>query len=252
MDLQNENDRRTLQRHQSQHQHFVPSSKTFPAAPTVATAVPSSSSSLSSRNLPTTTTTTTSTTTHVLPPTIDEYQMALRQGLKKCDNDILKINHWSFQGSTALCCWIHEQEPEDMSMDTTSTFNDETIRTTSTTSSSSSTSDYNTDGNQQSTSTTQKTLIIANVGDSRAVLSRNRIAYEITRDHKPNDPIEKRLRRGSYDNITVLILWLDETMQPKQQSSSASSTASKKDDNVITAAAAATSSTTLNDEMPFP
>lgn len=37
----------------------------------------------------------------------------------------------------------------------------------------------------------EKTLLLANVGDSRAVLSRNATALQITRDHKPNDPIER-------------------------------------------------------------
>lgn len=36
-----------------------------------------------------------------------------------------------------------------------------------------------------------RTLLSANVGDSRAILSRNRKAVELTRDHKPNDRKEK-------------------------------------------------------------
>lgn len=47
-----------------------------------------------------------------------------------------------------------------------------------------------------------KTLYIANVGDSRVVLARindkDRIAIELSREHKPNDPLEKKriLERG--------------------------------------------------------
>lgn len=33
-------------------------------------------------------------------------------------------------------------------------------------------------------------LLIANVGDSRAVLSRNQVAYDVTREHRPDDPRE--------------------------------------------------------------
>jgi serine/threonine protein phosphatase PrpC len=36
-----------------------------------------------------------------------------------------------------------------------------------------------------------KTILSANVGDSRAILSRNRKAVNLTRDHKPNDEREK-------------------------------------------------------------
>ena len=36
-----------------------------------------------------------------------------------------------------------------------------------------------------------KTILSANVGDSRAILSRNRKAVDLTRDHKPNDEREK-------------------------------------------------------------
>lgn len=36
-----------------------------------------------------------------------------------------------------------------------------------------------------------KSIISANVGDSRAVISRNRIAIDLTKDHKPNDKAER-------------------------------------------------------------
>jgi serine/threonine protein phosphatase PrpC len=39
--------------------------------------------------------------------------------------------------------------------------------------------------------THQRTLLSANIGDSRAVLSRNKTALSLTKDHKPNSPMEK-------------------------------------------------------------
>ena len=46
-------------------------------------------------------------------------------------------------------------------------------------------------------------LISANVGDSRAVLSRAGVAINLTRDHKPNDPIE----RARVENLGGRVDW---------------------------------------------
>lgn len=46
-----------------------------------------------------------------------------------------------------------------------------------------------------------KTLLSANVGDSRAVLSRNTEAVELTRDHKPNDEREKARIRALGEDV---------------------------------------------------
>ncbi len=81
--------------------------------------------------------------------------------LEKVDREVRRIVHWSYQGSTAVAAWIHEEKATS------------------------------TDGNSSSLSAPpQHTIITANVGDSRAILSRNASAIDLTRDHKPNDPIE--------------------------------------------------------------
>lgn len=81
---------------------------------------------------------------------------SLENAFEKIDNEVQKISHWSFQGSTA--CVIKLCQVPVM----------------------------NEDGRFRSV------LISANVGDSRALLSRRGRAIDLTRDHKPNDPIERR------------------------------------------------------------
>lgn len=81
---------------------------------------------------------------------------SLDNAFEKIENEVQKISHWSFQGSTA--CVIKLCQVPVMSED----------------------------GRFRSV------LISANVGDSRALLCRRGKAIDLTRDHKPNDPIERR------------------------------------------------------------
>jgi serine/threonine protein phosphatase PrpC len=83
----------------------------------------------------------------VVPATVDDYATALHMALEKVDNEVQRINHWSFQGSTAVAVWIHEKQTE---------------------------------GGEPN-----RTLVTANIGDSRAVLSRNGEAVQLTVDHTP-------------------------------------------------------------------
>eukprot|EP00980_Cylindrotheca_fusiformis_P008959 scaffold1912_cov135-Cylindrotheca_fusiformis.AAC.6 len=104
--------------------------------------------------------------------TVQDYKNAIASALDKVDREVQRISHWSYQGSTAVAIWLHEERismPKEAAEDNNSNAEDE---------------------EETNTIITQKTIIAANVGDSRAVLCRNDTAYDLTRDHKPDDPIE--------------------------------------------------------------
>lgn len=82
-------------------------------------------------------------------PSVSCHVAALRATFNELENAILKDDDLEYQGSTAVAVVVHEGE----------------------------------DGS--------RTLLSANIGDSRAVLSRGRRAIDLTRDHKPNDEKEK-------------------------------------------------------------
>jgi len=85
-------------------------------------------------------------------PSIDSCIHALRTAFRNINHEVQRVSHWSFKGTTAVAILIHE--------------------------------DHNRNG--------QRSIISVNIGDSRAVLSRNSIAIDLTTDHKPNDPNEKQ------------------------------------------------------------
>ena len=110
--------------------------------------------------------------------------------MDKVDREVLKIKHWRHQGSTAIVCWIHTAI-----IQTTNTSKPEPNIT----------AEHAKEGNEseellvldknpmmedQPTTSVVRTLITANIGDSRAILCRNGVAIALSRDHKPNDPIE--------------------------------------------------------------
>ena len=121
-----------------------------------------------------------------LVPTPQDYEAALETALEKVDREVQRISHWSYQGSTAVVIWIHEDRRLNNSNNTPVGHQGET-------SESSLADNSNADDNLGSNETTlsQRTIIVANIGDSRAVLCRNNTAWDLTRDHKPNDPLEK-------------------------------------------------------------
>jgi len=111
-------------------------------------------------------------------PTVDDYANALESALEKVDSEILKISHWSFQGSTAIVIWLHEDNDE-----------------------------WTSANDDNASPSTQRTILAANIGDSRAVLCRDDKAWDLSRDHKPNDPTEKT-RIESFGGSVV---WCGET-----------------------------------------
>ena len=86
---------------------------------------------------------------------------ALKSAFEKIDNEVQRISHWSFQGSTAVAVLVC-----DLPLTTSSI-------------------------TEQHHHQTKTMLVSANVGDSRAVLSRAGKAVALTKDHKPNDPSER-------------------------------------------------------------
>lgn len=74
---------------------------------------------------------------------------ALKDAFEQVDKEVLHEEEFEYQGSTAVATLLHEAD----------------------------------DG--------KRTLLSANIGDSRGVLSRSGSAVELTRDHKPNDDREK-------------------------------------------------------------
>jgi len=140
-------------------------------------------------------------------PTIDDCANALESALTKVDGEILKISHWSFQGSTALVCWFHEEPPVGGSVDEPA--GDSKSSSSSSSSSGSNTSSNTGIGNSSTgtPTTTQRTLLAANIGDSRAVLCRDHKAWDLSRDHKPNDPTE----RERIERLGGSVVWCGET-----------------------------------------
>jgi len=86
-------------------------------------------------------------------PTLHMRIKALTSAFEKIDSEVQKISHWSFQGSTAVAVLLCKVQDGENCI--------------------------------------RNVVISANVGDSRAVLCRAGKAIDLTRDHKPNDPIEK-------------------------------------------------------------
>ena len=90
---------------------------------------------------------------------------ALQTAFEKVDAEVNRISHWSYQGSTAVAVMIHEGTVDEDNL-------------------------------------LHRTLISANVGDSLAILcKRDGSVVQLTRDHKPNDVMERHRIEASGGSV---------------------------------------------------
>jgi len=84
-------------------------------------------------------------------PSIGALVKSISSAFDELDDEVLSVDDYQYQGSTAVAVYVHEDEV-----------------------------------------TKERTIVSANVGDSRAVLARGSRAVSLTRDHKPDDEHEKK------------------------------------------------------------
>lgn len=84
-----------------------------------------------------------------LTPSVFSHAAALKAAFSQIEENVMADETLNYQGSTAVAVLLHESEEG------------------------------------------HRTLLSANIGDSRAILSRNGRAVDLTRDHKPNEEREK-------------------------------------------------------------
>lgn len=88
-------------------------------------------------------------------PTLASLVKSISFALEEIDNEVLTVDDYQYQGSTAVAVYLHE---DDL--------------------------------------TNERTIISANIGDSRAILSRGSVAIDLTRDHKPEFEKNRILAMG--------------------------------------------------------
>jgi len=100
-----------------------------------------------------------------VPARVERCRSALRAAFETVDREVQKVSHWSYQGTTAVAAMLL-QSPDDY--DNGISHDD---------------ADADSAGSRGGGG---RYLITANVGDSRAVISRSGRAIDVTVDHKPN------------------------------------------------------------------
>lgn len=150
----------------------------------------------------------------VLPPSLQDTIKAFRAAFREIDQQVQQVSHWSYQGSTAVAVYLYEhfvenerlveEEEDHLPKETKSNraqqkhrFSKKSQSTKKHTKRKNS-STYTTTTSSSSKPTTHPkhykrayTLVSFNVGDSRAILSRDGTAIELTTDHKPDTPTER-------------------------------------------------------------
>lgn len=115
-----------------------------------------------------------------------DYQTCLGLALDKINKEVQRIVHWSYQGSTAVVVWLHETTTAVQRHREDEVDND-------------SPSQPDADELEERV---VRTLVAANIGDSRLVLSRDGQAVALSRDHKPDDPIEMTYIQSQGGTVT--------------------------------------------------
>ena len=172
---------------------------------------------------------TTTTTATPMPPEsssspssswIQQHVTALTKALDKVDQEVQKISHWSYQGSTAVVLWwipsappalvvedpLLVQEEQETKQTTTNVHGHADIYED--TKSDATTLLKDTVQNAHSSSggsirSCGTTLIVANIGDSRAILHHKKRLMELTKDHKPDNPLEYHRITSMGGQVTV-------------------------------------------------
>ncbi|KAL3817186.1 hypothetical protein ACHAXA_007729 [Cyclostephanos tholiformis] len=101
--------------------------------------------------------------------------LALEAALDKVDSEVGNISHWSFQGSIALAIVVHENDDAKAGVGDNGGGGG---------------------GGGGCKGGGSRSIVVTNVGDSHAVLCRAGRAMDLTRDHKPNNDVERRRIEG--------------------------------------------------------
>lgn len=107
---------------------------------------------------------------------VDAYRSAVREALSILDEDVRKREGWNGQGSAAVVAWIHEGPPPAAAAPPP----------TGPTPGRSDEADVVAGGSRP-----RRAIVVANVGDCRAVICRDGAALDLSADHRADDAEER-------------------------------------------------------------